>query len=168
MEKIKTFCILFFLNLVVSASILANNNLDNKINYEIFYEGKDTIYYTTGEYRINRIKSIRHAYLIYISNSTTDILYTLVSPKYNVRLPEKLKEGETYTMQIIYFVPTQKYAKYVGDKFITKFKMLDKNVRISRRNLWGTIIISPNVLDKYYRKDHFLGPEVFKEANNYE
>ena len=87
-------------------------------------------------------------------------------------LPEnayrELKEGETYTMQIIYFVPTQKYAKYVGDKFITKFKMLDKNVRISRRNLWGTIIISPNVLDKYYRKDHFLGPEVFKEANNYE
>ena len=152
MEKIKTFCILFFLNLVVSASILANNNLDNIINYEIFYEGKDTIYYTIGEYRINRIKSIRHAYLIYISNSTTDILYTLVSPKYNVRLPEKLKEGETYTMQIIYFVPTQKYAKYVGDKFITKFKMLDKNVRISRRNLWGTIIISPNVLDKYYRK----------------
>ncbi|MDI6832772.1 MAG: hypothetical protein QMD02_02855 [Bacteroidales bacterium] len=152
MKKIKTFYILFLLNLVVSASILANNNLYNKINYEIFYEGKDTIYYTTGEYRIHRIKSIRHAYLIYISNSTTDILYTLVSPKYNFRFPEKLKEGETYLMQIMYFVPTQKYAKYVGDKFITKFTILDKKVRISRRNLWGTIILSPNVLDKYYRK----------------
>jgi hypothetical protein len=49
-----------------------------------------------------------------------------------------------------------------------KFKMLDKSVRISKRNNWGTIIISPNVLDKYYRKDHFLGPEIFKEANNNE
>ncbi|HOF07566.1 MAG TPA: hypothetical protein PLE59_07885 [Bacteroidales bacterium] len=168
MKKLKAFCILLLLNLVVSVSILANNNLDNKINYEFFYQGKDTIYYTTGEYRISRIKSIRHAYLIYLSNSTMDILYTLVTPKCNVRLPEKLKEGETYIMQIIYFIPTQKYVKYVGHKFITKFKMLDKDVRISRRNLWGTIILSPNVLDKYYRKDYFLGPEFFKEVNNHE
>ncbi|HPZ60672.1 MAG TPA: hypothetical protein PLC96_01680 [Bacteroidales bacterium] len=168
MKKLKAFCILLLLNLVVSVSILANNNLDNKINYEFFYQGKDTIYYTTGEYRISRIKSIRHAYLIYLSNSTMDILYTLISPKCNVRLPEKLKEGETYIMQIIYLVPTQKYARYVGHKFITKLTMLDKKVRISRRNLWGTIIISPNVLDKYYRKDHFLGPEIFKEVNNHE
>ena len=49
MKKLKAFCILLLLNLVVSVSILANNNLDNKINYEFFYQGKDTIYYTTGE-----------------------------------------------------------------------------------------------------------------------
>jgi hypothetical protein len=163
MKKFKIFCIIILLNIIISYDILAN---DINGNRKIFNQDKDTIYYTTGEYKVNKIKNIRHAYLIFISNSTMDNYYTLISPKKNVRLDEKIKEGETYIMQIIYLAPKQKYVQYIGDKFPRYFIILDKVIRISKRDQFGTIVMSPNVLDKYYRENYFIAPEVFKELNN--
>lgn len=161
MKKIKNFYILFILNIIVSINLLANSN----INREFFYQNKDTIYYFTGEFRVHKIKNVHNAYLIFISNSTIDQNYLLISPKQNIRLNEKLKEGKTYIMQIVYLYPKEKYVKYFISHFPFYFKLLGKVIKISFHNQLGTIVISPNVYDKYYRGDNFLDPEVFKELN---
>jgi hypothetical protein len=160
--KIKSIIIVFFS--LISVNLISNNNITKYNNNN----NNDTTYYKIGEFRVEKIKKIRHAYLIYLTNSTRDFYYTLVSPKYNIKINyKKIKKGESYIMQLIYNEPKIKNIVNIIDIKPPKiFKINNKIIYISSENQKGELVISPNIINLRYRENNFFDDDFLKKLNN--
>ena len=71
-------------------------------------------------------------YLIYLTNSTRDKIYTVISVKYdNKKLNqlykelEEIKEDEIFTFRLYYLKPHCKDDIIIGDKYISGFYQIN-------------------------------------------
>jgi hypothetical protein len=158
--KIKSIIIVFFS--LISMNLIPNNIITK------YNDNNDTTYYKIGEFRVEKIKKIRHAYIIYLTNSTRDFYYTAISPKYKIKTDyEKLKKGNTYIMQLIYNEPKIKNILNLSDTPPPQiFKVNNKIIYISSDNQKGELVISPNIINLRYREDNFFDDEFFKNLMN--
>lgn len=146
-------CFLMILNNIYAEDNFTKNN-------KIFSNDCDTLYYITGEYRVEKIIKLQknNMYLIYLTNSTRDKIYTVISVKYdNKKLNqlykelEEIKEDEIFTFRLYYLKPHCKDDIIIGDKYISGFYQINgEKIFLPQNIIKGDLFITPNLSGLYY------------------
>lgn len=119
----------------------------------------DTSYYIIGEFRVEKIIKLQNGmYLIYLTNSTRDKIYTVISIKNsNKKINklftkcEKITEGEIYNFRLDYFIPYCIDEVVIGDKYISgNYVVDDKKIFLPKEIIKGDLFFSHNLNAIYY------------------
>lgn len=74
---------LFLFSFLLINTDVIGENRDN-IYYKITTNDCDTLFYIIGEFRVEKIVKINNGHLIYLTNSTRDKIYTVISIKWKI------------------------------------------------------------------------------------
>ncbi len=153
--------IFFICFLMIFNNLFAEDNF--RKNNKIFPDDCDTLYYITEEYRVEKIIKLqkKDIYLIYLTNSTRDKIYTVISVKYvNKKLSElykelkeinEINEGEIFTFQLYYLKPHCKDDIIIGDKYFSGYYYINgEKIFLPQNIIKGDLFITPNLSVLYY------------------
>ncbi|HOC41046.1 MAG TPA: hypothetical protein PLA78_07595 [Bacteroidales bacterium] len=145
--------IFFFSTLILNCDkLLPENNYI--FNNKILQSNCDTVYYIIGEFRVDKIIKLQNdMYLIYLTNSTRDKIYTVISKKYNdeqlnqfFENCEQIRENEIYIFRLDFLIPHCKDEVVIGDKYLSgTYVINDEEIFLPQEIIKGDLFVSLNL-----------------------
>jgi hypothetical protein len=162
---------LFLFSFLLINTDVIGENRDN-INYKITTNDCDTLFYIIGEFRVEKIVKINNGHLIYLTNSTRDKIYTVISIKWKNKQfkklftdSKKIREGEIYIFRLDFINPQCKDEIIIGDKYLsTTYNIEGKKIFLPKAVIKGELVLTSNLNDLFYTDKIYIGKKYLNIA----
>jgi len=102
------------------------------------------------QYKVLKIRHLKSAYLIDLTNPTGECFFTIISLKSKGRQNKQIKKGKTYIFKLNSYYPYKPNVIYVESLRQSYFEINGVTVYIPNKYSRGTIVTTPNLKGLYY------------------